>query len=63
MQYKDISEELKQEIVNFYLIPKTKAETADVFHVSFYLLDRIFKEKHIEQHSLEVRDRLGKEHM
>ena len=63
MQYKDISEELKNEIVNFYLIPKTKAETADTFHISFYLLDRIFKEKHIEQHSLEVRDQLGKEQM
>ena len=58
MQFYLITDELKWEIINFYLIPKTAKETANKFGISLYILNQILKEKNIQKHSIETNIKL-----
>ena len=63
MQFSEITNELKEQIIKYYLTPKTANDTVRFFNISLYLLYRILKEANVPKHSKELADKLSKEHL
>ena len=63
MQFSEITNELKEQIIKYYLMPKTANDVVRFFNISLYLLHRILDEANIPKHSKELADKLGKEHL